>query len=108
MGEGVGVLQAGWETVLENNKQSFTLNFVQRANFAAAFPTSMSPAQFVDQLFTNAGVTPTAAERSSIISEFGSATNTIDTAARARALRRAGENSTRAAQETKQPFWLFG
>ena len=36
---------------------------------------NMSPAQFVDALFANAGVTPSAAERNSIIAEFGSANN---------------------------------
>src|SRR5207244_11703325 len=54
IGQGVIVNQSGWEQVLENNKQSFTSEFVQRPRFTSAFLTSMTPAQFVDRLFTNA------------------------------------------------------
>jgi hypothetical protein len=39
IGRGVVVLQPGWETVLENNKQAFTADFVQRSRFTTAFPT---------------------------------------------------------------------
>ena len=37
IGDGVVVLQPGWEQVLENNKQSFAADFVQRSRFASAF-----------------------------------------------------------------------
>ena len=67
----------------------------------------MTPAQFIDALFTNAGVTPTASDRNAAINEFGSATNTTDTAARARALRRVAENSTLNAQEFNRAFVLM-
>src|SRR5205814_9216549 len=75
IGNGVVVGQTGWETVLENNKQAFATEFVQRSRFTAALPTTMSPAQFVDRLFANASVTPSATDRSAAINEFGSATN---------------------------------
>src|SRR5207247_8356536 len=94
IGQGVIVNQSGWEQVLENNKQSFTSEFVQRSRFTSAFLTSMTPAQFVDRLFTNAGVTPSVTDRQAVIGEFGSATSTSDVAARARTLRRVAENST--------------
>src|SRR5205807_925882 len=55
IGRGVVVNQAGWETLLENNKQTFTSEFVQRSRFMTAFPTSMTAAQFVDTLNTNTG-----------------------------------------------------
>src|SRR5438094_473278 len=99
IGQGVIVGQAGWEQVLENNKQSFAAQFVQRSRFTTAFPTTMTPAQFVDQLFANAVVVPSATDRNAAINEFGSATNTADTAARARALRRVAENATLNTQE---------
>ena len=67
IGRGVIVGQAGWETVLENNKQSFASQFVQRSRFASAYPTSLSPAQFVDALFANAGVVPSTTDRSAAI-----------------------------------------
>jgi len=105
--QGVIVGQGNWQQQLENNKQSFTLEFVQRARFTATFPTSMTPAQFVDGLFANAGVIPAANDRNAAISEFGAATNIIDTGARARALRRVAENSTLAANEFNRAFVLM-
>src|SRR5712692_11989775 len=50
IGQGVIVGQSGWETVLENNKQAFANDFVQRTRFTAALPTLMTPTQFVNQL----------------------------------------------------------
>src|SRR5262249_44996942 len=55
IGQGVIVLQSGWEQLLERNKQAFVAEFVQRARFVNAYPTMMTPAQFVDTLFANAG-----------------------------------------------------
>ena len=55
IGQGVIVGQTGWELVLEANKQAFSAEFVQRSRFASAFPSTMTPAQFVDALFANAG-----------------------------------------------------
>src|SRR5205823_14204251 len=50
IGQDVIVGQADWETVLENNKQSFVAQFVQRSRFTNAFPTTLTPAEFVDKL----------------------------------------------------------
>ena len=85
-GQGVIVGQTGWETTLENNKQAFALDFVQRARFAAAFPTSLTPVQFVNTLFANAGMGPSPSDSAAAINEFGGATSTNDVAARARSL----------------------
>src|SRR5207253_9647118 len=106
-GQGVVVGQTGWETVLENNKRAFALEFAQRSRFTSAFPTTMTPTQFVDALFTNAGVTPAATDRTAAIGEFGSATNTSDAAARARALRDVAENSILNSQEFNRAFVLM-
>ena len=107
IGQGIVVGQTGWAELLENNKQAFTSDFVARPRFTSAFPTSMSPADFVGTLFGNAGVTPSVSDRSAAISEFGSATNTTDTAGRARALRRVAEDSTFANQESNRAFVLM-
>src|SRR5438067_2468507 len=107
IGQGVIVGQAGWEAVLENNKQAFSSEYVQRSRFATAFPTTMTPTQFVDVLFANAGVTPSAAERDAVINEFASATNIGDVTARARALRRVAENATLATDEFNRAFVLM-
>jgi photosystem II stability/assembly factor-like uncharacterized protein len=107
IGQGVVVNRSGWETVLENNKQAFAAEFVQRSRFATAYPTSMTPDSFVDTLFANAGVVPSSNDRAVAIGEFGSATTTADRAARARALRRVAENSTLAQQEFNRAFVLM-
>jgi hypothetical protein len=93
--------------VLENNKQNFGVQFVQRSRFTAAFPVSMAPAPFVDKLFLNAGVTPSASDRQAAINEFGSAANTADTIARVRALRDVAENSILNQQEFNHAFVLM-
>src|SRR5207237_3686463 len=105
--QGVIVDQSGWEQLLENNKQAFATEFVQRSRFASDYPTSMSSEQFVDALFANAGVTPSVSDRSAAINEFSFAATTADTAARARALRRVAENSTLAQQEFTRAFVLM-
>ncbi len=47
IGEGVIVGQTGCEMLLENNKQAFALDFVQRQRFMAAYlQTSYTPSQF--------------------------------------------------------------
>src|SRR5260370_35258460 len=70
----------------------------------AAFPISLTPGQFVDQLFLNARLTPAASDRSTAINEFGPATTTADVGARSRALPDVAENSTLSQQEINRSF----
>jgi hypothetical protein len=107
IGQDVIVRQSGWEQKLESNKQAFAAEFVQRPRFVSAYPTSMSSEQFVDALFANAGVSPSASERAAAVNEFAFAATTNDVAARARALRRVAENSTLASQEFNRAFVLM-
>ncbi len=107
IGSGVIVGQGNWEATLESNKQAFCDEFVQRPRFTSAFPASMTPGDFVDRLFQNAGVTPSASDRSTVFAEFGSAGTSADAAARSRALRRVAENSTFAQQEFNRAFVLM-
>jgi hypothetical protein len=107
IGQGVIVNQAGWEQELENNKQTFTADFVRRSRFTSLYPTAMAPTDFVTQLFMNAGITPSANDLAATINEFGSATTTGNIAARARVLRQVAENSTLAAQEFNRAFVLM-
>jgi hypothetical protein len=104
---GVQVGIGNWQAQLESNKVAFALAFVSRDRFTTAFPTTMTPTQFVDALYANAGVVPGAAERTSVINEFAGAGNTTDTAARGRVLRRVAENSTLHQQETNRAFVLM-
>ena len=105
--EGVIVNQGPWQQTLETNKQAFMSDFVQRARFLNAYPVSLTPAEFVDALFTASGVMPTPAERQAAIDEFAGALNTSDTAARGRALRRVAENPSLVQQEFNRAFVLM-
>ena len=107
IGKDVVIGQPGAEQQLEVNKVAYALDFVSRARFTSAYPTTLTPAQFVDALFVNAGVTPSASDRDAAINEFGGAGNTADVAARARAVRRVAENSTLRQQETNKAFVLM-
>lgn len=107
IGKGVVVNVGDWQTQLEKNKQTFTVDFVLRLRFTQDHPLSNSPAEFVDSLYANAGVTPSSVERTSVIDEFGGASTTADTAARARVLRRVAENATLKQQETNKAFVLM-
>jgi len=92
IGQDVVVGQAGWDTVLENNKQSFVAQFIQRPRFTTAFPTTLTPAEFVDKLNQNAGNVMSSSERAAAIGLFASANDTSNITARAQALREIVEN----------------
>ncbi len=49
--------------MLENNKQAFLTEFVQRNRFTTAYPQSMTAGQFVDKLNDNAGNVLSVADR---------------------------------------------
>jgi len=66
----VVVNQGNWQQQLENNKQTFTAGFVQSSRFTAAFPNTMTPAQFVDTLNTNAGNPLSTAERNQLVNDL--------------------------------------
>jgi CSLREA domain-containing protein len=107
IGQGLIVGQTGWETVLENSKQAFVAEFVQRARFTTAYANTLTPAQFVNLLFVNAGVTPTPTERQAAIDEFGGAATSANASARGRALRRVAENGTLQQQEFNRALVLM-
>jgi hypothetical protein len=106
VGRGVIVNQGDWQTQLENNKQAYALEFVQTARFIAAFPTTMTPAQFVDKLNTNAGNVLSASERTTAINLFGNAANTTNVNARAQALRQVAEDADLQTAEFNRAFVL--
>ncbi|MFN2576341.1 MAG: Calx-beta domain-containing protein [Pyrinomonadaceae bacterium] len=102
IGQGVIVGQAGWEQVLENNKQSFTSEFTQRARFAAAYPISMTSAQFVDTLNTNAGSPLSPSERDQLVAALGSGAKT-----RAQVLQAVAEDPDLFSTEHNRAFVLM-
>jgi len=108
IGKDVIVNESGWENKLEVNKQSFFSDFVQRSRFTTAFSApTMTAQQFVDKLYSNAGLAPgSGANRAKAIDEFIS-TTPADTAARARALRLVAEDPMLAQQEFNRAFVLM-
>jgi hypothetical protein len=105
--QGVVVNAIGWQAVLENNKQNFFSQFVQRSRFASQLPTSMTPAQFVDKLNQNAGVVLLPSERATAIGLFGGAADSSNVAARAAALRQVAENQNLYKAEFNRAFVLM-
>jgi uncharacterized protein (TIGR03118 family) len=99
--------QPGDAAQLEANKQAFFTDFVARPEFVFKYPTTLTPAQFVDALFLNTGISPTAAERQAAIDEFAGAGDTTSQAARARALRRVAENTAFSQAEFTRAFVLM-
>jgi thermitase len=107
IGEGVVVNSQGWQGRLAANREAFLRDFVTSTRFAQAYPASLTPAQFVGALYTNAGVTPSAAERRAAEAEFNGAADTADAAARARALLRVAEHAALVAKEFNRAFVLM-
>jgi hypothetical protein len=100
---GVIVGVGNWQAQLDANKNAYVQSFVQRSDFAAKYPSGMSAASFVDALFANAGVTPTATERNNAIAAFGSG----DTSGRAAALRSVADSQTLQQSEFNKAFVLL-
>jgi hypothetical protein len=102
VGQGVIVGQAGWEQVLETNKQSLTSEFAQRTQFTAAFPTTMTPSQFVDALNTNAGLPLSQAERDQLANDLSTNAKT-----RSQVLRTIAEHPKLVNAESNRAFVLM-
>ena len=107
IGRGVVVLAPGWEQALENNKQAYASEFVAASRFINAFPTTMTPAQFVDKLNQNAGNVLSASERATAINLFGGAADSSNSTARAQALRQIAEDQDLFNAESNRAFVLM-
>ena len=102
IGDGVVVLQPGWEQLLENNKAAFIASFVQRPRFVAAFPISLTAAQFVDGLNVNAGNPLSQDERDQLVNDL-----TTNAKTRAQVVRAIAEDSDLVATEFNRAFVLM-
>jgi CSLREA domain-containing protein len=102
IGRGVVVNVGDWQQQLENNKQAFTAGFVQRSRFTTAFPVTMTAAQFVDKLNTNAGNPLSQSERDQLVNDLSSSVKT-----RAQVLRAVAEDSDLFNAETNRAFVLM-
>ncbi|HEX8284916.1 MAG TPA: S8 family serine peptidase [Pyrinomonadaceae bacterium] len=102
LGQGLVVNSPGWEGQLEANKQNYFNAFVSRPRFGAAYPGSLSAAQFVDALNANAGPVLSASERETLVG--GLANGTLS---RAQVLRAVAEDADTQRQETNRAFVLM-
>lgn len=105
IGEGVQVNVGDWQAKLEGNKQAFTLAYVQRPEFLAAYPNSMSAAEVVDKLNTNAGSVLSAGERATLIGLLGATPS--DLSRRAAVLRAIAEDQDLKTAEFNKAFVLM-
>lgn len=87
---GVVVGSGNWAAVLDANRQAFLLEFVSRPEFISNFPQGQSGSVYVDNMFANEGVIPTAAERQTAINAYG----TGNALGRAAALKSVIESNT--------------
>jgi hypothetical protein len=71
IGQGVQVGIGNWQAQLEANKRAYALAFVQRTDFLAAFPNSMTADQFVTQLDNRAGGVLSASEKTNLVTVLG-------------------------------------
>jgi hypothetical protein len=102
IGQGVIIGQTGADQLLESNKQVLITEFVQTARFTTAFPLSLTAAQFVDMLNTNAGNPLSTAERNQLVSDLSSAAKT-----RAQVVRAVAEDADLLAAESNRAFVLM-
>src|SRR5438270_769635 len=106
IGAGVIVGQSGWESVLENNKQAFALDFVRRPRFSTAFPNTLTPAQFVDLLNLNAGNVLSSSEWAAAVALFGDSGSASNPITRAQVLRQVAQNQKFYNDEFNRAFVL--
>jgi hypothetical protein len=102
IGQGVVVGQTGWEQQLENNKQAFVSEFLQRARFQTAFPNGLPAAQYVDTLNANAGKPLSQTERDQLVNDLSAGAKT-----RAQVLRAIAEHPNLVNAEFNRAFVLM-
>jgi hypothetical protein len=105
IGEGVVVGTQGWETTLNNNKASFALAFVQRPEFVAQFPSSMTAQQIVDKMDTNTGNVLSSSDKANLVGILGA--TPADNAKRASVLRAVAENPALSQRDFNKAFVLM-
>ncbi len=103
--QGVLVGIGDWQAQLEANKQAFALAFVQRTDFLAAFPNSLTADQFVTQLNTNAGGVLSAIEKANLVTVLGATPANVTK--RASVLRSVAEDQDLKNAEKNKAFVLM-
>jgi hypothetical protein len=70
LGRGVVVGTPNWEALLEQNRQGYALDWVDRTDFLAEYPTTMTRDEYIAKLFSRLGVMPTQQERNQAVSAW--------------------------------------
>ncbi|HEX7314623.1 MAG TPA: Calx-beta domain-containing protein [Pyrinomonadaceae bacterium] len=102
VGRDVVVGAEGWELKLEANRQAFADAFAARAAFAARYPASLTPEQFVDALNVNTGGALTQVERDQLVADLKSGAKT-----RAQVLRAVADNTEFQRRQSSRAFVLM-
>ncbi len=102
IGHGVIVNNPGYQQLLESNTVDFINRFVNRAEFLANFPATMTAAQYVDKLNSQVGNVLSSTDRNNFVNGLGNGQET-----RATVLRKIAENQTFTAAEFRQAFVLM-
>lgn len=102
LSNGVVIGQPGDQAKLEANKVAYANDFVSRARFTTAYPSSMSNAAFVDALNTNSGNALDATQRNNLVNALNTSTMT-----RAQVVRTVAEDSDLTTAEKNKAFVLM-
>ncbi|MGH9905581.1 MAG: hypothetical protein ACRD8U_08375, partial [Pyrinomonadaceae bacterium] len=94
-----------WEMDLETNKRAYALEFVATQRFLNAYPLTMTPTQFVDQLNLMSGGVLSQTERDQLITELTAAADV--TQGRASVLRKVAEDADLRELERNRAFVLM-
>jgi hypothetical protein len=103
IGEGVIVGQAGYETVLDANKQAYAAQVAAGDAFAMRF--TQTDAAYVDALYASAGVTPTTSERQDAVNAYNASGG--GTPGRTAALRKVADSASVRNAEFNTAFVLL-
>jgi len=105
IGKGVQVGIGNWEAQLEANKQAYLLAFVQRTDFQAQYPNTMTATDFVTQLNIRAGGVLSAGEQTTLINQLGA--TPADVTKRSQVVRAVAEDAELRAAELNKAFVLM-
>ena len=105
IGQGVQVGIGNWQAQLEANKQAYAEAFVQRADFLAAFPNTMTADEYVTKLDTNAGGVLSPTDKATLVGMLGA--TPADVTKRATVLRAVADNGTLRTAEFNKAFVLM-
>jgi hypothetical protein len=105
VGAGIQVGIGNWEAQLEVNRQAYATAFVQRADFVAAYPTTLTSDQFVNQMNTNAGGPLSDSEKANLVTLLGGTPS--DISRRAAVLRAIADDADLRNAEFNRSFVLM-